>query len=183
MGHCEAMQGAFLAVVVIVGVVGLAGALIALALSGGAWESLGRDRMLMESDLRDPRARPRTDPAGRGPTVPGGGDREVEIRQMLEARNRRRRRREEPELDVEAELARLLRAPAGGAAIAPRGESARADAAPAVDAPAAPAGPDPELVAEVRALVLARNHRRLRRGQPPLDVEAEVARQIARLTG
>jgi hypothetical protein len=33
-------------------------------------------------------------------------------------------------------------------------------------------------VAEVRHLVERRNARRVRRGQPPLDVEAEVARQL-----
>jgi hypothetical protein len=30
--------------------------------------------------------------------------------------------------------------------------------------------------------VIARNERRERRGQPPLDVEAEVARQLRELT-
>jgi hypothetical protein len=37
---------------------------------------------------------------------------------------------------------------------------------------------DPALRAEVRQLVRARNARRARRGQPPLDVEAEVERQL-----
>ena len=40
---------------------------------------------------------------------------------------------------------------------------------------------DPALRAEIRDLVLARNHRRLRRGQAPLDVETEIERQIAEL--
>ena len=71
---------------------------------------------------------------------------------MLEARNARRRRRGEPDLDVEAELARLT--------------------APAVD---------DELRSEIRDLVIARNHRRARQGKPPLDVEAEIERQIAAL--
>jgi hypothetical protein len=31
--------------------------------------------------------------------------------------------------------------------------------------------------------VIARNHRRARRGEPALDVEAEVERQIAELSG
>ena len=31
-------------------------------------------------------------------------------------------------------------------------------------------------------MVIARNHRRARRGKPPLDVEAEVEREIAALT-
>lgn len=159
------MQGAFLTVVVVVGVVGLLGALIVLALSRGTWESLGRDRLLMESDLHDPRPRPHAAP----PPGPAGADeRETEIRQMLEARNRRRRHHGEAELDVEAELARLLSAPADGAPVHPPGDRSQAD---------------PELVAEVRQFVLAHNHRRVRRGQPPLDVEAEIKSQIARLNG
>jgi hypothetical protein len=40
---------------------------------------------------------------------------------------------------------------------------------------------DPELRDEIRDLVVARNHRRLRAGKPPLDVEAEIERQIAAL--
>lgn len=51
---------------------------------------------------------------------------------------------------------------------------------------ALPGGPDampPEqaLEQEVRAFVVARNERRARAGRPPLDVEAEVARQLAEL--
>ena len=37
---------------------------------------------------------------------------------------------------------------------------------------------DPALVDEVRQLVVARNERRARQGKEPLDVEAEVARQL-----
>ena len=32
---------------------------------------------------------------------------------------------------------------------------------------------------EIRQLVVARNHRRVRAGKPPLDVEAEIEREIA----
>ncbi|HTU30013.1 MAG TPA: hypothetical protein VMF07_11580, partial [Solirubrobacteraceae bacterium] len=74
----------------------------------------------------------------------------------------RRRRHGQPELDVEGELARLTRAPA--TPTTPPGETL-----------------DEELLAEIRQLVIARNHRRARRGEPPLDVEAEIARQLARL--
>ena len=74
---------------------------------------------------------------------------------MLEARNARRRRRGEPEVDVEAELARL---------------TALADAAD-----------DGELRDEIRQLVIARNHRRARKGLAPLDVEAEIARELSGL--
>ena len=164
------MEGAFVIVVVVVGIVGILGAVIAVLVSRGTWESLGRDRLLMESDLADPRA-PRPASAAGLPGQPGDpphpaaiAERDEEIRQMLDARNRRRRRLGQAELDVEAELARLTRPPSPG--------------------PARPDGAlDEELLAEIRELVLARNHRRARRGQPPLDVEAEIARQIARLTG
>ena len=44
-------------------------------------------------------------------------------------------------------------------------------------------GHDEELRAEVRALVVARNERRLRRGEEPLDVEAETDRELADLIG
>ena len=41
---------------------------------------------------------------------------------------------------------------------------------------------DPELRGEIRDLVIARNKRRERLGKPPLDVEAEIEREIAGLT-
>jgi hypothetical protein len=78
--------------------------------------------------------------------------RDDEIRQMLEARNERRARRGQPPLDIEAELAALVRPSA-----------------------------DPGLEGEVRELVIARNERRVRMGRPPLDVDAEVARQLREL--
>jgi hypothetical protein len=89
-----------------------------------------------------------------GSTTPQGGVVELEIRQMLEARNSRRVARGEAPLDVEEELARLT--------------------APAVD---------PALREEVRELVIARNSRREAKGQPPLDVDAEVERQLKEFGG
>ncbi len=89
-----------------------------------------------------------------GPATPQRGDADLEIRQMLEARNHRRAARGEAPLDVEAELARLT--------------------APAVD---------PALREEVRDLVIARNARREARGEPPLDVDAEIERQLRDLGG
>jgi hypothetical protein len=71
---------------------------------------------------------------------------------MLEARNERRLRRGQEPVDVEAELAALVKP--------------------------APVAADPALVAEVRELVIARNERRQRMGREPLDVEEEVARQL-----
>jgi hypothetical protein len=37
---------------------------------------------------------------------------------------------------------------------------------------------DAALREEIRQLVIARNERRLARGEPPLDVEAEIERQL-----
>ena len=59
----------------------------------------------------------------------------------------------ETPVDVEEELARLT--------------------APKIDA---------GLRAEIRDLVIARNHRRTRAGKPPLDVEAEIEREISKLS-
>jgi hypothetical protein len=80
------------------------------------------------------------------------GERDDEIRQLLEARNARRLARGQAPVDVESELRALTR-------------------------PAA----DPALEAEVRQLVVARNERRGRQGKEPLDVDAEVARQLREL--
>jgi hypothetical protein len=81
---------------------------------------------------------------------------------MLEAKAYRRRRRGDGgEIDVEAEVARLL----------------------ALEAEDSGGGRDQELRAEIRALVVAGNERRARRGEQPLDVEAETDRQLADLIG
>ena len=87
------------------------------------------------------------------------GDREAEIRQLLEAKAYRQRARGEAELDIDTELARLL-------------AEAESDDHP---------GADRELVEEVRQLAVARNERRLRQGKAPLDVEAEVERHLREL--
>ena len=42
---------------------------------------------------------------------------------------------------------------------------------------------DPEILEEVRTLVQARNARRIARGEEPLDVDAEIARQLRDLPG
>jgi hypothetical protein len=133
------VQNAFLWVVVGVCVVGVVGAIVALLTSRQEWAQYGSDRLLLDSEA------PRAPAAGR--------QRDEEVRQMLEARNARRRRRGEPEVDVEAELARL---------------TALADA-------------DGELRDEIRQLVVARNHRRARKGLAPLDVDAEIARELSGL--
>jgi hypothetical protein len=145
MRNTQRVQNAFGTVVVVVGIVGIAGALLALLSSRRTWEEYGKNHLVLDSES------PRAPRAGSSAAL---GERDDEIRQMLEARNARRRRRGEEEVDVEHELSRLT--------------------APAVDA---------ELRQEIRDLVVARNHRRARQGKPPLDVEAEIERQIARLPG
>jgi hypothetical protein len=127
------MEGAFAIVLfVVVGVAAVA-AVWALATSGGSYDQIGGGRMTL-----DRQATP--------------AEREAEIRQMLEARNRRRAARGEEPLDVDAELRALT------------------------------AHADPELREEVRGLVEARNARRVARGQEPLDVEAEIDRRLRELT-
>jgi hypothetical protein len=124
-------------------VVGVAAVLAvwALVTSSGAYDQIGRGGMSIGDDR----------PAQRQPSPMTAAMREVEIRQMLEARNARRAARGEAPQDVEAEL-RALTAPA-----------------------------DPELRDEVRALVEARNARRVARGEEPLDVESETERRLREL--
>jgi hypothetical protein len=137
------VHAAFGIVIWVVCGLGLLAALAALALSGKTWEEYGKDGLLMEGESpSDPR------PGSAGAVL----DRDVEIRQLLEARNARRQRRGEAPIDVEQELRRLT--------------------ASAIDE---------SLRAEIREPVIARNHRRTRAGKPPLDVDAEIAREIADL--
>lgn len=91
-------------------------------------------------------------------------EREDEIRQMLQARSDRLVRRGERPLDLDAELAKLAQAD-GFTAGALGGTGAHSH--------------DSGLALEVRQLVVARNERRRRQGQPALDVEAEIARTLA----
>ena len=126
------MESAFAIVLfVVVGVAAVA-AVWALVTSGGSYDQIGGGRMSL-----DRQATP--------------AEREAEIRQMLEARNRRRAARGEAPLDVDAEL-RALTTQA-----------------------------DPELREEMRGLVEARNARRVARGEEPLDVDAEIDRRLREL--
>jgi hypothetical protein len=103
-----------------------------------------------------------SDPYGAPPPATSVGaagsraEQEMEVRQMLTARNARRLGRGEPALDIDAEVAKLL-------------------------APMQSSGHDPGLTTEVRQLVVARNERRERKGLEPLDVEQEVQRTLAEL--
>jgi hypothetical protein len=143
------VQSAFGTVVLIVCGVGVAGAIAALLLNRGTWDQYGRDHLLRDDEMPGPRP----GGAGSGSSAAAIGERDEEIRKMLEARNARRCRRGEPEVDIERELKALT--------------------APAID---------DELRAEIRDLVVARNHRRARQGKPALDVESEIERQIAELS-
>jgi hypothetical protein len=139
------VQDAFWIVLVVVVAGASIVAVITFAISDKTYAQIGRGGL----SLRDGSDRPASEP------LSGAGFdavRDDEIRQMLEARNERRARRGEPPLDVEAELAALVR-------------------------PAATVA-DPALVAEIRELVIARNERRVRMGKEALDVDAEVARQL-----
>ena len=149
--HNLSMQHVFGTVVWVVCGVAVVVGLAGLFFSRKTWEEYGNNRLLLDTD--ESRAPVVGSPAARV-------ERDVEIRQLLDARNDRRRRRGESPIDVDRELARLT--------------AAQIDPAPEIDA---------ELRAEIRDLVIARNHRRVRTGRPPLDVSVEVQRQIEELRG
>ena len=138
------VQDAFGIVVVVVVAVSAIAAVWASIGVGEAYRQIGRGAL----SLNDGTDRPAREPSGAAAL----GERDDEIRQLLEARNARRLARGQAPVDVEDELRALTR--------------------PATD---------PALEAEVRQLVVARNERRARQGREPLDVEAEVARQLREL--
>jgi hypothetical protein len=94
MGDHPGMDDAFIAVVVLVSVLGLLAAIVALAMSGGSYDEIGRGGLSVDAPP------PATD-----------AERDAEIRQLLAARNARRAARGEEPVDIEAEL-RALTAPA-----------------------------------------------------------------------
>jgi hypothetical protein len=132
------MQDSLLTVVTVVAVLGVFVGVLTLAGTGAALRVLGRGGLDEADDA--------------APSEPMLDERELEIQQMLDARNARRERRGEQPLDLDAELAMLLR----------------------------PAD-DPGLRDELRAVVEARNRRRRRTGLAPLDVDAEIERQLREL--
>ena len=131
------MEEAFGTLVWVVAAVGALVALFTLVGTGRSLRGVGGGGIVHDDDAE------------------AAGEREAEIRQLLEARNVRRVRRGEAPLDVEAQLGELTRPP------------------PAVD---------DELREELRRHVIARNARRVRAGAEPLDVEGEIERQIRELT-
>ena len=145
------MQHAFGTVVWVVCAVAVLVGVAGLFFSRKTWEDYGKNRLVLDTD--ESRAPAAGSPAARV-------ERDVEIRQLLDARNDRRRRRGESPIDVDTELARLT--------------APEIHPVPEIDA---------ELRAEIRDLVVARNHRRARAGKPPLDVSVEVQRQIEELRG
>jgi hypothetical protein len=141
---------------------------VAAVLFAGAFgmlDQLGRGGLAIDES-------PQPAPRGAGGPRPGGAmaraEREAEIRQLVQARHDREAGRGEQPIDVEAEVARLVALDPGGDPDVPPDERHRQDAA---------------LRVEVRQLVIARNERRAAKGQPPLDVEAEVERQMEQLDG
>jgi hypothetical protein len=141
MLHTVRVQDAFAYVLFGVVIVGTIAAVFSFFWSGKAYDQIGKGGFFIDEDSR------------RSGAPINIAERDDEIRQMLAARNARREAAGLEQVDVEEELARLIR--------------------PSIDA---------ELQAEIREHVVARNARRIRRGQEPLDVDAEVERQIAELS-
>lgn len=158
-------------VIVLITLIVLPIAAIAFAGSGTAWKQIGKGQFAIEPA-----------PPPSAPAAPATGDdraiREVEARQMLEAKSYRRVRQGEPALDVEEELRQVLGDDAGQ-----HRPSANTQAIRATDGAAHPPEVDPALREEVRRLVIIRNERRVREGQRPLEVEAETERQLADFIG
>jgi hypothetical protein len=148
----------------IVAILAICGAIVAVGMLGRGRLGSLYDHIGREGDYSSPAPRP--EPHAGSPAA--FAERDLEVRQMLQARNERRARSGEAPLDLDAELARLIDAPPGVPAGAESGQ-------------AQTARHDPELVEELRQLAEARNQRRIRRGEPPLDVRAEVERALAEL--
>jgi hypothetical protein len=132
---------------------------VAAVLFAGAFgllDELGRGDLAIDESPPRPAPRPGSQLAI--------AERETEIRQLVQARHERRLGRGQAGIDVEAEVSRLLALDPGSET----DDTGRHDAA---------------LREEVRQLVVARNERRLARGQPPLEVEAEIDRQLKELNG
>lgn len=133
------MEDAFGTVVWVVAIAGALVAVYTLIGTGRSYREIGGSGIVHDEDDRG------------DPPLSADAERDIEIRQLLEARNARRARRGEEPQDVEAELAALTR--------------------PATVV-------DDELREEIRQHVVARNARRVGAGREPVDVEAEIERRI-----
>jgi hypothetical protein len=147
----------------IVAIVALCGAIAAVGMLGRGRLGSLYDRIGREGDYSAAAPPPEPRPGSHAAVA----ERDLEVRQMLKARSERRVRSGQAPLDLDAELARLVAPVAASEA----DEFAEAQAR----------RQDPELVEELRQLAQARNQRRIRRGEPPLDVRAEVERALAEL--
>jgi hypothetical protein len=131
---------------------------LATVLFAGSWglmDELGKGGLAFDE--------PPPRPAPSRPVTPmARAERETEIRQMVQARHDREAARGDSPVEVDREVQRLLAL----------GEEME---------PGADAEDDALLRAEVRQHVVARNDRRMARGEPPLDVEAEVRRALSDL--
>jgi hypothetical protein len=127
------------------------GALVFARGAGGALKEIGKGPFALEEDFPQ---------SSRGQVHAVSAEvREEEIRQMIQARSDRGVAKGREELDVDAEVEKLLASePTGGQL-----------------------GGDRELREEIRQLVVARNERRQRQGKKPLDVEREIERQLREL--
>jgi hypothetical protein len=149
------VQSIFLIVLIAAIVLFIIGGVVSSVGEGSIYDQIGQGGLSMDRDTKH--RVPPPDSSGES------SERELEIRQMLQARSERRVRQGGEPLDVDAELAALLD---------PHPDSAG-------DSPSS--SQDTALTEEVRQLVIARNHRRERRGEQPLDVDSEVARKLAEL--
>jgi hypothetical protein len=137
------------------------------------YDEIGGGGLSMEHDQDPASERPSGDEVAReidfqsesdDPAV-ARAERELEIRQLLEARSARVVRNGGDPLDVEAELARLLAL-----------DEVPFDAGGAASGGAAGERAEQEL--EIRQMLEARSARRVRKGGEPLDVEAELKRLL-----
>jgi hypothetical protein len=129
---------------------------LATALFAGSWgliDEIGKGGLTLEDPLPPPPA------PSRPMTAMAKAEQEAEIRQMVQARHDRELARGETPVEVDVEVDRLL---AMGAEMEHDPSSEH----------------DELLREEVRQLVVARNERRMKHGEPPLDVEEEVQRQL-----
>jgi hypothetical protein len=133
---------AFGTVLIAVSLLAVVVAVISYWGSGRIYTGLGRGDLELDRD--------------RPVAAASAAEAQEEIRQMLQAKSERRAARGEAPIDIDAEMASLMRGPSTA---------------------------DPALRDEVRQLVVARNERRLRQGKEPLDVETEVDRQLRDLGG
>lgn len=151
-------------------------AAIAFARSGKGLDNLGKGTFAID----------RESPSSRGSAPPAAtpAEHEAEVRQMVEASAWRRRERGEGELDVQAEINRLLGLdPDEAAALSLPGTAG--ETGPDTGASTSQSDQQPgdhEIREEIRQLIVANNERRERRGEDPLDVEAEIERRVREWT-